>query len=145
VVLGLKIVFGDPKTGHSFQKEIEAGKEGQFFGKRIGEKFEGGAIGLPGYELEITGGSDKQGTPMAANVSGSRKLKSVFSKGVGVRRFSKKRPMGKGQKQKKTLIGNTVSEETMQLNAAITTAGSKPLAELGFAPKPKEKKAEEKK
>ncbi|MFA4946217.1 MAG: S6e family ribosomal protein [Candidatus Micrarchaeia archaeon] len=139
----MKIVFGDPKTGKCFQKELEAGKETQFYGKNIGEKFEGGLLGLPGYELEITGGSNKQGTPMVPYIQGQRKLKATLPLGVGVRNFKKKRPVGKGQKVKKRVCGDTVSEETAQINARITTQGAQPLAELGFTPK--EKKAEVKK
>ena len=37
------------------------------------------------------------------------------------------------------------NEDTAEVRWRGRTAGSKPLAELGFAPKPKEKKAEEKK
>ena len=139
----MKVVFGDPKTGHAFQKEVEAGKESQFYGLKIGDKFEGGLVGLPGYELELTGGSNKQGTPMLPSLPGTRKSRLVLSRGVGARRFSKKRPMREGDKLVRSAAGNTVSVETMQLNAKILTAGSQDLALLGFVPKPKEKKAKE--
>ena len=139
----MKVVFGDPKTGRAFQKEVEAARESQFYGLKIGDKFEGGLVGLPGYELELTGGSNKQGTPMLANLPGTRKSKLVLSKGVGAKRFSKKRVMRPGDRMVRSVAGNTVSAETIQLNAKILTPGSQDLASLGFVPKPKEKKAKE--
>ncbi|MFH1056410.1 MAG: S6e family ribosomal protein [Candidatus Micrarchaeota archaeon] len=130
----MKIVFSEGKN--SFQKEYE-GKA--LVGKKIGDEFEGGIIGLDGYKLKITGGSSKEGFPMHPSISGQRRLKVVLGRGIGAR------GLPKGKKVKKTIVGNTVSEITSQLNAAVTAKGSKSLAELGFTPKPKEKKAEEKK
>jgi len=52
----MKIVFSEGKN--SFQKDYE-GKS--LLGKKIGEEFEGGLIGLDGYKLKITGGSTKEG------------------------------------------------------------------------------------
>ncbi|PIT85381.1 30S ribosomal protein S6e [Candidatus Micrarchaeota archaeon CG10_big_fil_rev_8_21_14_0_10_59_7] len=137
----MKIVFSE-KGGQSFQKEIEKAKESQLYGKTIGEKFDGGIIGLEGYTLEITGGSNREGTPMRKDVKGMRKTKAILGGGAGVR------GLHRGQKIKKTVAGNTVGEHTMQLNAKIAEAGSKQLADLGFTPKAKEAKpvaAEEKK
>ncbi len=129
----MKIVFSDGKQ--SFQKEYD-GKV--LFGKKIGDEFEGGLIGLDGYTLKIAGGSNKEGTPMLQNIRGSGKAKALLSRGPGIR-FLKK-----GQRRKKTVAGNAVSEQTAQLNAKITAKGSKTLEELGFVPKPKEKKEEKK-
>ncbi|VVB67704.1 30S ribosomal protein S6e [Candidatus Norongarragalina meridionalis] len=129
----MKIVFGE-KGGHSFQKEIEKAKESQLYGKAIGDKFDGGIVGLEGYTLEITGGSNREGTPMRKDVKGMRKTKAIIGGGSGVRGLKR------GQKIKKTVVGNTVGEHTMQLNAKIAEAGSKALADLGFVPKPKEAK-----
>jgi hypothetical protein len=49
----------------------------------------------------------------------------------------------KGQRLKKSIAGNTVSQETAQLNAVIKEHGSKTLSELGFEAKKKEEKKEE--
>jgi small subunit ribosomal protein S6e len=59
--MAIKIVVSDPKTGKTHQIETEAKT---LLGLKLGEKFSGDSIGLPGYELQITGGSDKTGTPM---------------------------------------------------------------------------------
>jgi len=130
----MKIVFSDGKE--SFQKDYD-GKA--LVGMKIGDEFDGGIVGLDGYKLKIAGGSNKEGTPMRIDVKGAGKTKALLSRGPCIR-FLKK-----GKRVKKTVAGNTVSERTAQVNAKITAKGSKPLADLGFVPKLKEKKAEEKK
>ena len=127
----MKIVFSDGK--HSFQKEYD-GKA--LVGKKIGDEFEGGLIGLDGYKLKITGGSTKEGFPMHPAVAGQKRVKAILGRGIGVRGL----PFGK--KLKKTVAGNSISEITMQINAKITAPGSKTLADMGMVPKVKEKKAE---
>jgi len=138
----LKIVIADPKTGNCFQKELDKAKEAQLIGKKIGETFDGGIVGLPGYTLEISGGSDKDGFPMRPEISGTRRVTAFISRGAGIRRVRK------GLRRKKTVVGNTVSAQIVQVNTKIKEFGQKPLEELGFAAKQKEKtgeKQEEKK
>ena len=130
----MKIVFSEGK--HSFQKEYD-GKA--LYGKKLGGEFEGGLIGLDGYKLRITGGSSKEGFPMHPSVPGQKRTKVVLGRGTGAR------GLPRGKKVRKTVLGNTISEIVAQVNAKIIEKGSKSLAELGFSPKPKEKKAEEKK
>ncbi|OIO22375.1 30S ribosomal protein S6e [Candidatus Micrarchaeota archaeon CG1_02_51_15] len=134
----MKIVIADCKTGNCFQKEVEKTKEAQFAGKKIGDDIEGGIAGLPGYTLTITGGSDKDGFPMRHDIDGQRRVKAYLSKGAGIRHSIK------GVRRKRTVTGNKISANTVQLNAKIKEYGQKPLAELGFTPKAKEKKAEAK-
>ncbi len=64
----MKLVVNDVKAAKSLQKEVPDDKAAAFFGKRIGEQFEGGMAGLPGYKLKITGGSDRDGFPMRPEV-----------------------------------------------------------------------------
>ncbi|NYZ74955.1 30S ribosomal protein S6e [Candidatus Micrarchaeota archaeon] len=135
----MKVVIADPKTGNCFQKEVEKTKEAQLVGKKVGEAFEGGIAGLPGYTLEITGGSDKDGFPMRPEITGSRRVSAFISSGAGMRRVRK------GLRRRRTVVGNTVAASIVQVNAKIKEYGQKPLEELGFVAKPKEKKAEEKK
>ncbi len=66
--MAFKLVVSDPKSRKSYQKEVSG--EG-ILGKKIGDKFSGAAAGLEGYELQITGGSDKDGFPMRKDVEGS--------------------------------------------------------------------------
>ncbi len=131
----MKVVINDSKSGNTFQRELEAGKKPQLMGKKIGDALEGALIGLPGYELKITGGSDSDGAPMRFDVPSTRRLNIVISKGPGVRHLKR------GTKLKKRVTGNAISDRTAQLNTKIEKYGDKPLADLGFVPKPKEAKA----
>ncbi|MFH8120306.1 MAG: S6e family ribosomal protein, partial [Candidatus Aenigmatarchaeota archaeon] len=56
-----KFVVSDPETRKSYQIEVEQSKALGLIGKKIGEEFNGELIGLPGYVLKITGGTDKDG------------------------------------------------------------------------------------
>ncbi len=137
----MKMVFSDPKTGHSFQKEIEKAKTGQLLGKKIGEEIPGSVAGLEGYTLKITGGSTNDGTPMRFDIPGQQKTHALLPSGPGIH----KKYLQKGMRIQKRVAGNTLSAETAQVNASITAAGAKSLEELGFKYAPKEKKPEEKK
>lgn len=131
----MKLVISDPKTGKSYQAELEKGKETVLIGKKIGEKVEGDALGIAGYTLEIRGGSDTSGFPMRRDISGPRKAAVVLSGGTGFRSHMK------GGRKKKTVRGNTISAETVQINTKVVAYGAAKLEEL-FPP---EEKKEEKK
>ncbi len=131
----MKVVINDSKTGNSFQRELEASKKSQVLGKKLGDEVEGALFGLPGYMLKMTGGSDADGVPMRFDVPGARRLHSVLSSGPGVKHLKA------GNKLKKRVVGNTVSDRTAQINLQIAKYGEKPLADLGFTPKVKEAKA----
>jgi len=134
----MRVVINDPKTGTSFQREVPKERESVFYGKKIGDIFDGGIVGLDGYKLQITGGSTRDGVPMRADVPGQKRVTAVLANPPGVR------GLRKGQKLKKSVAGNTVSLETTQLNAVIKEPGSKTLSELGFEVKKKEKEGEKK-
>ncbi len=135
----MRVVINDSKTGASFQREVPKERESVFYGKKIGDVFDGGIVGLDGYKLQITGGSNKDGVPMRADVAGQKRVTAVLANPPGVR------GLRKGQKLKKSVAGNSVSLETTQLNAVIKEYGSKTLSELGFEAKKKEQKEGEKK
>jgi len=138
----MKIVFGDPKSKFVFQKEVEASKESQLLGKKIGDKVEGSIIGLEGYELTITGGTDKAGFPMRKDIVGVHKILAFLSGGTGIRKVTK------GSREKRNVVGNTISETIAQVNAKITKEGAKSVADCGFVPASEEdrkKKKDEKK
>jgi small subunit ribosomal protein S6e len=124
-----KVVINDTKTGKSYQQNIDSEK---FIGKKIKEKIDGSILGLAGYELQITGGSDSAGFPMRLDIEGSGRKKALLSGGVGVK-ISRK-----GMKKRKTVRGNTISVNTAQINLKVTKPGSKPLQE--FFKKPEEGK-----
>ncbi|AJF60387.1 MAG: 30S ribosomal protein S6e [Candidatus Diapherotrites archaeon] len=123
----MNIVISDPKTGKAYSKKIE-GPE-LFLNKKVGQQVALNGIGLDGYEAKITGGSDKQGFPMKADLEGTgrRKVLLVKQKNKGIRR-------------RISFRGNMVSRETQQLNLLVTKTGAKNLDELIGV---KEKKEEE--
>ena len=127
----MKIVFSDGKN--SFQKDYD-GKA--LVGKKIGDEFDGGVIGLEGYKLKISGGSSKEGFPMHPSIVGQKRVKVVLGRGIGAR------GLPKGKKVKKSVYGNNVTDSIAQINAKVISKGNKTLEELGFTPKLKEKTAE---
>ena len=130
----MKLVISEPKSGKSFQAELPKDKESLIIGRKIGEQIEGGAIGAAGYSFKITGGSDTAGFPMRADVSGPRRTKVLLSSGTGYH------SPAHGARAKRLVRGNLFSDEIMQVNCVVVTAGGKPLAELFPATKKEEKK-----
>ncbi|MFH1199694.1 MAG: 30S ribosomal protein S6e [Candidatus Micrarchaeota archaeon] len=121
----MRLVVNDVKAAKSMQRDVPDDKSAAFAGKRIGEEFDGGTVGLPGYKLAITGGSDKDGFPMRPEVPGSVRKKFLLSGRPGLR-ISRK-----GERRVKAVCGNTVSVRTAQLNSKVTQYGTAPLDELG--------------
>jgi small subunit ribosomal protein S6e len=79
-------------------------------GRKIGEVIDGSTIGVAG-KVKITGGSDKAGFPMRADALGGGKNYVLLTKGVGFRTNEE------GAKKRKLVRGNTITEETYQVNA----------------------------
>ena len=118
-----KVVISDPKSKNSYQKELEQ-HQSQCLGKKINDKIKGDAFGLTGYELQITGGSDKDGFPMRSDMEGIGRKKILVTAGVGF--HSKK----KGERKRKSIRGNTISTAISQINTKVVTYGSKPIEKL---------------
>ncbi len=115
----MKLVVADPKTGKTYQTELDEGQAKTLYGKKIKETVKGDTIGLPGYELQITGGSDNQGFPMRFDLHGSNRKRIMLSAGPG---FHAKR---KGERRRKSLRGNTISEQITQINTKVLKEGNK--------------------
>ena len=139
-----KLTINDLK-GKSYQKTLSGDEANVFRGKKIGDKIPGDKIGLPGYELEVRGGSDKQGFPMRRDVAGQNRTKPFVVSGTGAK------AKGNGQKQRKTVRGNTLSTDISQVNLKVTKSGKDSLDKLfgkeeapaAETPKAEEKPAEE--
>lgn len=82
-------------------------------GTQIGEEFNGSLIGLNGYTLEITGGSDEDGFPHRKSVNGPGRQKVLIEGGPG---FNQEED---GEKRRRSVRGNTVSEDTVQVNTKV--------------------------
>lgn len=133
-----KFVIGDPKTRKTYQIEIDQDKAVGIMGKKIGDKFNGDLIGLPGYEIKITGGTDKDGFPMHPRVHGMVRKKIVLSHPPGFH------PKRKGMRKRKMVAGNTVSNNIAQINCKVIKEGSKKIPVLLGKEETKEEKKEEK-
>lgn len=95
-----------------------------FLGKRIGETVGGELLGASGYTFRIAGGTDKSGFPLRPDVPGARQVRLYVGQGFG---FNAPRA---GMRKRRTFRGNTISEDTVQINLVVEQAGPKPLAEL---------------
>lgn len=129
-----KIVISEPETKKSFQLEVDQGKTIGLVGKRIGDEFSGDIIGLGGYTLKITGGTDRDGFPMHPLVRGPGRKRVLLTSPPCFH------PKMKGERRRKTVRGNTISEDIAQINVKIIKKGEKPLEELIPTKKKKEKK-----
>lgn len=132
-----KLNIGDPKSKKTIKKDVKDAEADVFLGKKIGDKVKGDSFGLPGYEFEITGGSDFTGTPMRKDIQGVSRKKILIVSGVGIRKNRK------GRRVRRNLAGNTIYEKTAQVNLKATKQGSTPLFEESKEPKTDEAKKEE--
>src|SRR4030042_1192351 len=114
--------------GKTLKKEIE---NESLIGKKIGEAIGGKEIApeLFGYELEITGTSDKAGFPGKKDVEGPELKRVLLTKGFSMKTRPKglsktKKPLPNGFRLKKSVRGNTISLATLQINTAVKKEGS---------------------
>jgi small subunit ribosomal protein S6e len=118
-----KVIISDPQTGTSKVVELEEGRAVPFIGRRIGETMDGAVVDLPAHKLQIKGGSDKDGVPMKPNVHGGVRRKIVLSKGVGFKGGKK------GERRRKAVRGNIITDEIVQINVKIVEQPNKPKTE----------------
>lgn len=120
--MAFKLIISQGEKSH--QMEVEAAESKKLVGMKIGTEFDASTVGLQGYTLRITGGSDKNGFPMKKDVEGPRRIKSLLSGGVGFK------PRRKGQRRRKTVRGNTISDDIVQINTIVVKKGSKSIEDL---------------
>ena len=128
-----KLVISDPKVKRAYQVEVKSPDADRMLGMKRGEKVHGEALNLAGFEFQITGGSDKQGFPMRKDVHGPRRTRALIGSGPGIRNAKK------GERRRKTVRGNQISEDTAQINLKVVKEGHVSLAKaLGKEEKPAE-------
>jgi len=112
------------KNSRTFKIEAEAES---LIGKKIGESVSGGDIDarLNGYEFEITGTSDKAGFPGLKSVEGASLKKVLLTYGTGMKKLKPR-----GLRLKKTVRGNTISKDSVQINLKVVKEGDKKLEEI---------------
>ena len=123
-----KIILSDPETGTSKTTELEETRGVPLVGRRIGETMDGAIVGLPGHSVQVTGGSDKDGFPMRPSVHGGVRRRVMLRRGAGFN------PTHTGERRRKTVRGNVITDEIVQINMKI----------VGKPKPPKKRKKKEK-
>jgi small subunit ribosomal protein S6e len=114
-----KVIVSDPQAGTSKVVELEEARAAPFIGRRVGETIDGSAVDMPAHKIQLMGGSDKDGVPMRGNVHGGVRRSVVLSGGAG---FA---PTKKGERKRKTVRGNIVTDEIVQINMKIVERPAK--------------------
>lgn len=127
-----KLTVSDIK-GKSVIKELKDSDANPILGLEIGQETDAAIVGLSG-KLKISGGSDKSGVPMRADIHGGSRKYVLLSKGVGLQDAEK------GERVRKLMRGNVISEEIYQINCKFD--GELPVE---APPTEEEKPSEEKK
>ena len=104
----LKLTISDIK-GKSVSKELKDSDVNPLLGLQLGSEADASIVGLTG-KLKLTGGSDKSGVPMRTDIHGATRKRVLLVKGVGLQ------DVEYGQRKRKLMRGNIVSEEIYQLN-----------------------------
>ena len=132
-----KGVVSDPKTGRSYQREVKDEQARRLNNLVIGKEFDGSVVGLSGYKLVVTGGSDMDGFPMKKGVHGAARPKILMSGGVGYK--------AKGDvRVRKRVRGERIGEDVVQVNTKIVKRGRKDVETLfGLKEDAAEKKEDE--
>jgi small subunit ribosomal protein S6e len=118
------VAVSDPEDGTTYQIDVSDQDANRFIGKEIDEEVDGSAVGLDGYTLTITGGSDDAGRPMRDDVRGTELKNIMLEGGTGYN------PTREGERKRVTVRGREVSDSTRQINAAIADRGGTPVADL---------------
>jgi small subunit ribosomal protein S6e len=124
-----KLIVSDPGTGKCSVSEIEGSRAQALIGRSLGEVIDGSALGIVQGKAIISGGCDKNGIPMRADVHGGGKKYIVLSSGPGFR------PTRLGERRRKLIRGRTITDETYQINFTLKKGevAKAPLSEATLA------------
>ena len=133
-------------SGKSYSLKISGNNHAQLLGKKIGDTVDGIFVGegeqtLSGYKLQITGGSDKTGTPLRRDLEGGSRQAVLVTQSVGFKGHNlvfknkggeKKRFRYKpdGLRKRRYFRGNTINQDTRQINLKVIETGKKSLGDL---------------
>lgn len=134
-----KVVVNDTKNGKSHQVQVSGHHANSLIGKKIGDEVDGIFISLPGYKLTITGGTDKDGFSMRSDLPGMGRRRLLLSESKGFRAPER------GMRKKKSVRGNTINQEIVQINMKVIKHSSKPIESLIKVEEKAEAKPEEEK
>ncbi len=124
-LVNFKLTVSD-KKGKSVTRELKDSDANPLLGLKIGSETDAAVVGFGG-KLTITGGSDKSGVPMRMDIHGGSRKYVLLSKGVGLQDAIK------GERVRKLVRANTISEEIYQINCKID-------GEIPVQDKPEEQK-----
>ncbi len=96
----------------AWQITLDEAKSRKFIGLRIKDEVDASIIGFKG-KLVITGGSDNSGFPMRPDIPGGAKKRVLLSQPPGYR------PKRKGERRRKTVRGNMITDEIVQINTVL--------------------------
>ena len=108
-----RVNVSDPRTGRTKPVHLKPEQFTPFIGMRIGDVIDGSVVGMPGYKLQITGGTDRDGFPMRPDVHGGARVRVLLSKGPGFH------PRERGERRRKTVRGNVITDDVVQVNTKI--------------------------
>jgi small subunit ribosomal protein S6e len=135
-----KVVVNDVKKGKSHQVQVSGHHANSLIGKKIGDEVDGIFISLPGYKLQITGGTDKDGFTMRKDFPGMGRRRLLLSEGLGFK------PTEEGMRKKKSVRGNTINQDVVQINMKVVKYSSRSIDQILSVKKEdeQEEKVEEK-
>lgn len=119
-----KVVISDPKTGKAYGIELDEAKAKVLQGLKIGKVLDAAPLGLAGYKIKMTGGSDKDGFPIRRDLEGRVRPRLLLSKGPGYK------PLERGLRRRKRVRGNIITPDIVQVNAKIVKEGKKNIEAL---------------
>jgi small subunit ribosomal protein S6e len=132
-----KVVVNDTKNGKSYNVSISGHHANSLIGKKISDEVDGIFVSLPGYKLIITGGTDKDGFAMRNDLPGMGRRRLLVSDGKG---FKAKES---GMRKKKSIRGNTINQDVVQINMKVVKYSSKPIENLIKTEEKKDEKSGE--
>lgn len=109
-----KLVVSNPKDGKTNTYELKDKQAQPLLGLKLGDVYDATVIGVPG-KIKLRGGSDKSGVPLRHDVHGAVKKYVLLSKGVGLQDIER------GQRKRKLVRGNVITDDTYQINAVLTS------------------------
>lgn len=119
-----KVVVNDTKNGKSHNILVSGHHANSLIGKKINDEVDGIFVSLPGYKLQITGGTNKDGFPMRKDFPGIGKRRLLLSEGLGFK------PKDPGKRKKKSVRGNTINPDIVQINMKVIKFSSKSIQDI---------------
>lgn len=123
-MVDFRVVVSDASTGKAYQIEVSETSANAFMGQAIGSEVDGSTVGLSGYTLQITGGSDKGGFPMRRTLPGSKRKKLLVTGGSGFH------PDEEGIRKRRSIRGNAIAGDIVQINTVVKDYGASPIESM---------------